>query len=110
MAERQPSKLLVVLTNFWVLGTTRLSATIRATALQGALLALLPVALYPGLSLHILGLASYRAAPAPADVSGAVASPDVPARRPLRGEFRYATAEGRGAWTPSVTVTYPPYG
>lgn len=50
--------LLVVLTNFWVLGTTRLSATIRATALQGALLALLPVALYPGLSLHILGLAA----------------------------------------------------
>ena len=49
--------LLVVLTNFWVLGTTRLSATIRATAIQGALLALLPVALYPGFSLHILGLA-----------------------------------------------------
>jgi hydrogenase-4 component E len=49
--------LLVVLTNFWVLGTTRLSATIRATAIQGALLALLPVALFPGWSLHILGLA-----------------------------------------------------
>jgi hydrogenase-4 component E len=49
--------LLVVLTNFWVLGTTRLSATIRATAVQGALLAGLPLALYPGLSPHILGLA-----------------------------------------------------
>jgi hydrogenase-4 component E len=49
--------LLVVLTNFWVLGTTRLSATIRATAVQGALLAGLPVALYPGFSAHILGLA-----------------------------------------------------
>lgn len=48
----------VVLTNFWVLGTTRLSATIRATAIQGALLALLPVALHPGWSLHILGLAA----------------------------------------------------
>ena len=48
--------LLVVLTNFWVLGTTRLTATIRATAIQGAVLALLPVALYPGLSLHLLGL------------------------------------------------------
>jgi hydrogenase-4 component E len=50
--------LLVVLTNFWVLGTTRLSAAIRATAIQGGLLALLPVALYPGFSLHILGLAA----------------------------------------------------
>ncbi len=49
--------LLVVLTDFWVLGTTRLSATIRATALQGALLAVLPVALYRDLSLHMLALA-----------------------------------------------------
>ena len=50
--------LLVVLTDFWVLGTSRMSATIRATGIQGALLAVLPVALYPGLSLHILGLAA----------------------------------------------------
>jgi hydrogenase-4 component E len=49
--------LLVVLTNFWVLGTTRLSATIRATAVQGLLLAALPIALYPGFEPHILGLA-----------------------------------------------------
>ena len=49
--------LLVVLTNFWVLGTTRLSATIRATAVQGVLLAALPVALYPGFEPDILGLA-----------------------------------------------------
>jgi hydrogenase-4 component E len=48
--------LLVVLTNFWVLGTTRLSATIRATAVQGLLLAGLPIALYPGFEPHILGL------------------------------------------------------
>ena len=48
--------LLIVLTNFWVLGTTRLSAAIRATAVQGALLAGLPIALYPGFSPHILGL------------------------------------------------------
>jgi hydrogenase-4 component E len=48
--------LLVVLTNFWVLGTTRLSATIRATAIPGALLAALPMALYPEFSLHIVGL------------------------------------------------------
>jgi len=50
--------LCVVLTNFWVLGTTRLSSTIRATAIQGVLLALLPVALHPGWSLHIVGLAA----------------------------------------------------
>ncbi len=48
--------LLVVLTDFWILGTTRLSSMIRAAALQGAILAALPVALHPGLSLHILGL------------------------------------------------------
>jgi len=50
--------LCVVLTNFWVLGTTRLSASIRATAIQGGLLAALPIALHPGWSLHIIGLAA----------------------------------------------------
>jgi hydrogenase-4 component E len=48
--------LLVVLTDFWVLGTTRLSSTIRAAALQGAFLAALPIALHPRFSLHLLGL------------------------------------------------------
>jgi hydrogenase-4 component E len=48
--------LCVVLTNFWVLGTTRLSSTIRATAIQGALLAALPIALHPAWSIHTLGL------------------------------------------------------
>jgi len=48
--------LLVVLTNFWVLGTTRLSATIRAVAIQGVLLAALPLALHPGLSWHLVAL------------------------------------------------------
>lgn len=49
--------LLVVLTDFWVLGATRLSSTIRATAIQGALLAALPLALHPHLSPHLVGLA-----------------------------------------------------
>ena len=49
--------LLVVLTDFWVLGTNRLSSTIRAAAVQGALLAALPVALSSHLSVHIVGLA-----------------------------------------------------
>jgi hydrogenase-4 component E len=48
--------LLVVLSDFWVLGTTRLSSTIRAAALQGVFLAALPVALHHGLSVHIIGL------------------------------------------------------
>jgi len=48
--------LLVVLTDFWILGTTRLSSVIRAAALQGAILAALPIALHPRLSLHIIGL------------------------------------------------------
>jgi hydrogenase-4 component E len=43
--------------NFWVLGTTRLSSMIRAAAVQGLLLAALPIALYPHASLHIVGLA-----------------------------------------------------
>jgi hydrogenase-4 component E len=47
----------VVLTNFWVLGTTRLSSTIRATAIQGSLLAALPIALHPSWSAHTIGLA-----------------------------------------------------
>ncbi|HEX9054838.1 MAG TPA: hypothetical protein VF830_08025 [Gemmatimonadales bacterium] len=48
--------LLVVLTDFWVLGTTRLSSTIRAAAIQGALLAALPMALHPAFSIHLIGL------------------------------------------------------
>lgn len=48
--------LLVVLSDFWVLGTTRLSSTIRAAALQGVFLAALPIALHHGLSVHILAL------------------------------------------------------
>jgi hydrogenase-4 component E len=50
--------LCVVLTNFWVLGTTRLSSTIRATAIQGALLSALPIALHPAWSLHTIGLSA----------------------------------------------------
>jgi hydrogenase-4 component E len=49
--------LLVVLSDFWVLGTTRLSSTIRATAIQGVLLAALPIALYLHPSVHLIGLA-----------------------------------------------------
>jgi hydrogenase-4 component E len=48
--------LLVILLNFYVLGTSRLGACIRAVALQGALLSLLPP-FFNGLSAHSLGLA-----------------------------------------------------
>lgn len=49
--------LLVVLTDFGILGTTRLSTCIRALAVQGFLLGLLPLALAPQLSVHAVGLA-----------------------------------------------------
>lgn len=49
--------LLVILTGFVVLGTTRLSTCIRAVAAQGFLLGLLPLALYPDGALHTWGLA-----------------------------------------------------
>jgi hydrogenase-4 component E len=42
----------VLLLNFFVLGTSRLTSGIRSTALQGAVLALLPIALHPAWSLH----------------------------------------------------------
>ena len=48
--------LLIVLTNFGALGTSRLSGSIRAVALQGVLLALLPIALHPAFSVHLVGL------------------------------------------------------
>jgi len=50
--------LLVILTSFVVLGTTRLSTCIRAVALQGLLLGLLPLTLYPNGGVHIWGLAA----------------------------------------------------
>lgn len=50
--------LLVVLADFAVLGTSRLSTCIRAVAAQGLLLGLLPLALAPHLSLHVVALAS----------------------------------------------------
>jgi hydrogenase-4 component E len=54
--------LLIVLTDLAALGTTRLSTCIRAVAIQGLLLALLPILLAPALSLHVVGLALGTAA------------------------------------------------
>ena len=50
--------LLIALTNFAVLGTTRLSTCIRAVAFQGVLLGALPLLLAPSLSLHVWVLAA----------------------------------------------------
>jgi hydrogenase-4 component E len=50
--------LLVVLTDFAVLGTTRLSTCIRALAAQGLLLGALPVLIAPSLTVHAVGLAA----------------------------------------------------
>src|ERR1051325_5780012 len=49
--------LLVVLTDFAVLGTSRLSACIRAIAAQGALLGVLPLVVEGAGSLHAVALA-----------------------------------------------------
>jgi hydrogenase-4 component E len=48
----------VVAMDFAVLGTSRLTAGIRATALQGIALGLLPIVLEPSRSAHVLGLAA----------------------------------------------------
>jgi hydrogenase-4 component E len=49
--------LLVVLTDFVILGTSRMSTCIRAIGVQGLLLAGLPVFLHGEASLHLIGLA-----------------------------------------------------
>lgn len=49
--------LAIVLVNFVLLGATRLSTTIRAVAVQGGLLGLLPLVLHGWPSLHAVGLA-----------------------------------------------------
>ncbi|HXJ29708.1 MAG TPA: hypothetical protein VNG35_03660 [Gemmatimonadales bacterium] len=49
--------LLVLLFGFLILGTTRLTTCIRAVAVQGGLLGLLPLVLHPQWSVHTLGLA-----------------------------------------------------
>jgi len=54
--------LFVVLTNFMVLGTSRLSACIRAVAFQGLLLGALPLLLHPTLSWHVVILSAGTAA------------------------------------------------
>jgi hydrogenase-4 component E len=50
--------LLIVLVDFAVLGTARLSTCIRALAVQGVLLGLLALALAPHLSLHVWAIAA----------------------------------------------------
>ncbi|HEY8175280.1 MAG TPA: hypothetical protein VIF32_06300 [Gemmatimonadaceae bacterium] len=49
--------LLIVLSDFAVLATSRLSACIRAVAFQGILLGALPLLLHPGMALHTVVLA-----------------------------------------------------
>jgi hydrogenase-4 component E len=53
----EPLLLAIVLTNFGVLGTSRLTACVRILALQGSLLGLLSFAIASPISLHSVGLA-----------------------------------------------------
>ncbi len=91
--------LAVVLTNFWLLGTTRMSSTIRATAIQGALLAVLPFALHPGWSLHIIGLSvgtfAVKAIILPHFLTRAILEAEV--RREVEPLIGFATAMALGA-------------
>ncbi|HEX9704720.1 MAG TPA: hypothetical protein VGA20_05690 [Gemmatimonadales bacterium] len=48
--------LLAVMTNFAVLGTSRLITCIQAVAVQGAILSLLPLAMAHDLTAHVIGL------------------------------------------------------
>lgn len=48
--------LLTVLTNFAVLGTSRMGTCIQAVAVQGAILSLLPLAMAPHINAHVIGL------------------------------------------------------
>jgi hydrogenase-4 component E len=50
--------LLVLLTSFMILGTTRLTTCIRAVAVQGGLLGILPLVLQAQWSAHTVGLAA----------------------------------------------------
>lgn len=50
--------ILAVLANFAVIGTARLSTCVRAVALQGMLLGLAPLLLFPGFSVHRVVLAT----------------------------------------------------
>src|SRR5947208_8611022 len=58
----QLALLLVVLTDFAVLGTPRLSACIRAVAVQGLLLGVLALLVHSGVSAHMIVLAGGTAA------------------------------------------------
>lgn len=91
--------LAVVLTNFWLLGTTRMSSTIRATAIQGALLAVLPFALHPGWSLHTVGLSvgtfAVKAIILPHFLTRAIREAEV--RREVEPLIGFATAMALGA-------------
>ncbi len=49
--------ILIVLASFAVLGTARLSGCVRAVAIQGVLLGLMPLLLFPGWSVHRVALA-----------------------------------------------------
>ena len=81
--------LMVVLTDFWVLGATRLSSAIRATAVQGLLLAMLPMALHHEFTVHLLALAigtlAVKAVLLPRLLSGAIRESVERRERPLLG-------------------------
>jgi len=101
--------LLVVLTDLWVLGTTRLSSAIRATAIQGLLLASLPLALY-GWSGHIVGLGLgtlvVKSILLPAFLTRAIR--DAAVRRDIEPLIGYTTSLLLGAAAVALAFTIAP--
>jgi hydrogenase-4 component E len=99
---------LIVLTDFVVLGTSRLSACIRFVALQGLLLGLLPPILHDSWSVHTMGLALgtivVKAFLLPAFLRWAIREASV--RREVEPLIGYATSLmlGMGAMAASFAV------
>src|SRR3954463_15345852 len=99
---------LVVFSDFAVLGSSRLSACIRAVALQGLLLGLLPPLLYESWSVHTIALASgtiiVKAIVLPAFLRGAIREAAV--RREVEPLIGYMTSLllGVGALAASFAV------
>jgi len=100
----------VVLTDFAILATSRMSTCIRAIGVQGLILATLPLALHPGWSLHTLGLAAGTA------VVKAVALPwflawairEVNVRREVEPLVGYVTSVLVGAVAVAVSFVVAP--
>ena len=103
-----PLLVLVPVTNFLVLGTSRLRTAINATALQGALLGALTVAAHGGLALRPVLLAAAAVAIKSAIIPGMLhrAMRDVAIRREIEPFISYVTSLLLGAVATGAAVLF----